>query len=88
MASHFVEESLLPGVMERRKILEQAGIVLAEARSLLSCLDQTGGRLNPDAIEPLRRGSLTALTFEAPQVVETRSTKLRGLASWRFPRFL
>jgi hypothetical protein len=46
MSARITQEGLLPEKGERRKIVEQAGTVLAQARSLLENLDQTGGRLH------------------------------------------
>jgi hypothetical protein len=46
MPARSSQEGVLPEMWERRRILEQAGTVLAEARSLLESLDQTEGRLN------------------------------------------
>jgi len=46
MSARSTQEGVLPEMRERRRILEHAGIVLAEARSLMECLDQTEGRLN------------------------------------------
>jgi hypothetical protein len=50
MASQFAEGGVLPDVPERQKILEEAGVVLAEARSLMECLDRTDGRLWPGGL--------------------------------------
>jgi len=36
---------MLPEICERRKILEEAGMVLAEAQSLVESLDRAGGKL-------------------------------------------
>ncbi len=47
----------MPGTLERRKILEEAGLVLAEARWLRDCLDRTGGKLDPEDLLPLKTGA-------------------------------
>jgi hypothetical protein len=46
MSVRSTAEEVLPEILERRQILEHARIVLAKARSLLACLDQTEGKLN------------------------------------------
>ena len=51
MSARCTQEDVLPEVRERRRIMEHAGIVLAEARSLLQRLDRTGGRLNVLSVE-------------------------------------
>lgn len=58
MSARGTQEELLPELLERRRILERAGIVLAEARSLLEWLDQAEGKLNVRGkrlIGPLQR---------------------------------
>ena len=47
MASNISGE-MLPGEVERRRILEEAGSVLAEARFLRDCLDRIDGRAGPE----------------------------------------
>lgn len=54
MASHFAEGEVLPDVPERQKILREAGVVLAEARSLMDCLDRTDGRLWPGILRTVQ----------------------------------
>ena len=56
MASNRVEERL-PEVLERQRILKEAGLVLAEARRLRDCLDRTNGLLNPDITLSLKAGN-------------------------------
>jgi hypothetical protein len=75
MASKMSEETL-PGVMERRRILAQAGIVLAEARSLRDCLDRLDSRASPE------KAVLTArmLKFASRSSVSTYSDRLRWSA--------
>jgi hypothetical protein len=58
MSARSTQEEVLPEMLERRRILQHAGTVLAEARSLLECLDQMEGKLNvPGPLAPgPRRG--------------------------------
>jgi hypothetical protein len=67
MVTHSVQEPLLPCALERQKIMEQAGMVLAEARSLLYCLDQTGGRLSPEVLE-LRSHEASPVLSQNPRL--------------------
>ena len=45
MAKEIVQERTLPTPEERRRILERAGLVLAEARALMELLDREDGKL-------------------------------------------
>jgi hypothetical protein len=40
-----IQERSLPGPEERRKILERAGLILAEARALVDRLDRADGKV-------------------------------------------
>lgn len=73
MSARSTQEGVLPEMLERRRILEHAGIVLAEARSLLECLDQTEGRLNVRGTRPVKQGMVIGLSS---------ARRVSGLTRW------
>ena len=76
MPARIPQEEVLPEMLERRKILEHAGIVLAEARSLLACLDQTEGRPNA------RSGRLAGLQNQLVVVGVQKTKEMSGPTRW------
>ena len=72
MASSISGE-MLPGELERRRILAEAGIVLAEARFLRDCLDRIDRRAAPE------KALLTAhmLRFRSPNPASIYWDRLR-----------